>query len=39
MIKWDIDLILMSDEEFAYVTGLTREKIEQMKQKENEVEK
>ena len=39
MTEWDWEYLSMSDEDFAYVTMLSREKIEQAKQKENEVEK
>lgn len=31
MTEWDWNYLSMSDEEFAYVTGLTRGKIEQVK--------
>ena len=39
MTEWDWEYLFISDEDFAYATGLSREKIEQAKQKENELEK
>ena len=39
MKELDFEYLSMSDEDFAYVAGLTREKIEQAKQKESEIEK
>lgn len=36
--EWDWEYLSMNDEEFAYVTRLTKEKIEQAKQKESKVE-
>lgn len=39
MTEWDWEYLSMSDEDFAYATELSREKIERAKQKDSEEEK